>query len=186
MKKTNLNNACLAVEKLIALVEDGVDKKKDNRNIKLYAIAYNRLRNETDVEDAIMETFARIWEQGVDKLNGIKNIEGYIVSSLINTCTSRHYDKKRKQYFPQALTEENAIPDQGFIIEEKLIIEEKDAKIMQLIDQLPKAQQEVVTRIIAGYSHKEIAEELGITVTTSTSRMDRAQKKTSDDAPSER
>lgn len=60
---------------------------------RLYSVAFSVLGNAEDAEDAVQDTFARLWEKR-NKLERMENAEGYFMTTLrhisLNMLRNRH------------------------------------------------------------------------------------------------
>lgn len=134
----------------------------------MYNIAIRFLNNKMDAEDILQESFIKAF----NNLGELKNKElfgSWLKRIVINNCIS--LQRKRKIVYEE-------------MDEEKYgEAEEMDAEFPELdpalvhgaIRELPrKGRTVLVLRALEGYSHKEISEMLGITVSTSKTQYSRA------------
>jgi RNA polymerase sigma-70 factor (ECF subfamily) len=133
----------------------------------MYNIAIRILNNKMDAEDILQESFVKAFE----RLGDLKDKDlfaGWLKRIVINNCIS--LQRKRKMIFEEI--DENHCgeaeePDEG--------MQEVDpAVVHHAIRELPdRGRAVLVLRALEGYSHKEIAEALGITVSTSKTQYSR-------------
>ena len=134
----------------------------------MYNIAIRFLNNKMDAEDILQESFIKAF----NSLGELKNKDlfgSWLKRIVINNCIS--LQRKRKIAFEE-------------IDEERYReVEEMDegvpaldpALLHQAIRELPhKGRTVLVLRALEGYSHKEIAESLDISVSTSKTQYHRA------------
>ncbi|MEQ8522920.1 MAG: sigma-70 family RNA polymerase sigma factor, partial [Vicingaceae bacterium] len=110
-----------------------------------------------------------------DLLDGFHHdgsLEGWIKRIMINTALDA-YRKEKKRRYAVELDDEKAME----ISEQDGIVEGLSAEyLLKIINQLPEGYKVVFNMFaIEGYSHKEIALELGISVNTSKSQYSRAR-----------
>jgi RNA polymerase sigma factor (sigma-70 family) len=134
----------------------------------MYNIASRFLNNKMDAEDILQESFVTAFS----RLGELQNKDAFgtwLKRIVINNCIS--LQRKRKIQFEE--------------IDEQRHGEELDANkdlpqidpalVHQAIKDLPpKGRAVLVLRALEGYSHKEIAETLGVTVSTSKTQYSRA------------
>lgn len=134
----------------------------------MYNIAIRFLNNKMDAEDILQESFIKAF----NSLGELKNTDlfgSWLKRIVINNCISFH--RKRKIAFEEMDEEkygETVETDDG-------LPEVDPALVHGAIRELPrKGRMVLVLRALEGYSHKEIAETLGITVSTSKTQYSRA------------
>jgi RNA polymerase sigma-70 factor (ECF subfamily) len=136
---------------------------------KMYGLCYRYLKDSMEAEDALVMSFARIFEK-IDQFKGEGSLEGWIRRIVVNealTCLRRH----RSMHL---VTDLDAAEYQ---VNYKNLEDHLEAEdLMQLINELPTGYRIVFNMYaIDGYSHKEIADALGISENTSKSQLSRAR-----------
>ena len=140
---------------------------------KLYAVCLTYLKNKEDAADVLQDAFIKIFTKiRMYKRDG--SLEAWARRITVNTIID--FIRKRR-----ATTEFIEAIDPGDVeISSQLpgIIEQLEAKELQeIIQQLPEgARVAFLMHAVEGYSHEEIAKELGISVGTSKSQVARARK----------
>ena len=140
---------------------------------KLYAVCLTYLKNKEDAADILQEAFIKIFTKiNMYKKNG--SLEAWARRITVNTIIDFIRKRKSTTEFIEAI-------DPGDVeISSQLpgIIEQLEAKELQeMIQQLPEgARVAFLMHAVEGYSHEEIAKELGISVGTSKSQVARARK----------
>jgi RNA polymerase sigma-70 factor (ECF subfamily) len=134
----------------------------------MYNIAIRFLNNKMDAEDILQESFITAF----DRLEDLQNRDlfgSWLKRIVINKCIS--LQRKRKIAFEEINEERH-----GETIEMDEGIPEVDpALVHKAIKELPsKGRSVLVLRALEGYSHKEIAETLGVSVSTSKTQYSRA------------
>ncbi len=134
---------------------------------KLFSICLKYSNDYSSAEDILQDAFMTIF----DKINQYKNtgsFEGWIKRITINTALQKY----RKQKLFEIINEEQ-------IEETEIEIEEDEISLdylLKIIQQLPDRYRLVFNLyVLDGYSHKEIAEMLEISVGTSKSNLARAR-----------
>ena len=136
---------------------------------KMYSVCLRYSGNAEDARDLLQEGFIKIFKN-LSKYRGDGSFEGWIRRIFVNTSIE-HF---RKKVYLQDVTEtqERTLEDKEWNVLDELA--EKD--IMKMIHQLSPGYKAVFNmHVIEGYSHKEIAEMLGINEGTSKSQLARAK-----------
>ena len=133
---------------------------------KMFAVCFRYSRNREEAEDTLQEGFIKVF----DNLKNFKNagsLEGWIRKIMVTTAIQKY--RKHADRLPDVSIEnddadhsypENAISDLGA------------KELMGLIQKLPpKCQMVFNLYVLEGYTHKEIAERLGISEGTSKSNL---------------
>jgi len=136
---------------------------------KMYTVCLRYSGNAEDARDLLQEGFIKIFKN-LSKYRGDGSFEGWIRRIFVNTAIE-HF---RKKVYLQDVTEtqERTLEDKEWNVLDDLA--EKD--IMKMIHQLSPGYKAVFNmHVIEGYSHKEIADILGINEGTSKSQLARAK-----------
>ena len=141
----------------------------DTYSSKMYGLCYRYLKDAMEAEDVLIVAFTRIFER-IDQFKGDGSFEGWIRRIVVNealTCL-----RKRRTMHLEAELEEADYKLDYRNLEDHLEAED----LMQLINALPTGYRIVFNMYaIDGYSHKEIADSLGISENTSKSQLSRAR-----------
>lgn len=124
----------------------------------LYPIAYNLLGDTDDAEDLVQETLLK-W-LSIEHAT-IENPQGYLVKTLINKCLN--YIRSRKRLQPFSSDEEQ--PDAARNIVPFFLKDSPHLSLglLALLEKLSPAERAVfMLREVFDYSHKEIADILGV------------------------
>jgi RNA polymerase sigma-70 factor (ECF subfamily) len=136
---------------------------------KMYGVCLRYSGNVDDANDLLQEGFIKVFKN-LMKFRGDGSFEGWIRRIFINTSIE-HFRKKVKLYNVTEV-QENTIEDTDLNILDTLA--EKD--IIILVNELAPGYKTIFNmHVIEGYSHKEIADMLGITEGTSKSQLARAK-----------
>lgn len=137
----------------------------------LFAICRRYIRQKEDAEDVLLESFYKIFSH-ISNFKGQGSFEGWMKRIAINQ--SLMFLRKKHNLHLSITSVAHVLYDNDFDAEELLF--EKD--ILIVLDQLPPGYRTVFNLyVIEGYKHREIAEELGISINTSKSQLIQAKKK---------
>lgn len=156
-------------------------KKEDRRSQKalvdtyapyLFAISKRYMRDESEAKDIIQESFISIFKN-IDNFRS----EPYAFKAWMRQITvNTALQKIRKSYRTKEVMPETMIDDRNTTPEiyDKFNVDD----IMKIINQLPDKYRQVFNMyVIDGYSHKEIAEEMGLKESSSRALLTRAKSK---------
>jgi RNA polymerase sigma-70 factor (ECF subfamily) len=139
-------------------------------------LAYLVLRSEDTAEDAIQDIFVNLWERRTT-LEVSGSLAGYLFRATRYRALNllRHeqaQERLRNTYLRSATSVTNAAYNEGDL---HIAATELDAVIQSALDTLqPRAREIFQMHRELGMSYAEIADTLGITVTTIHSQMSRA------------
>jgi len=166
----------LEVKELIALCIRH-DRRGEKLLYECYVTVMSRLcqrylKDRADVQDVIIEGFVKVFEKlKTFEYRGEHSLEVWIRRVMINECLMRL--RKRQMYLSIADDENDHIQPAHHGSETR--------EIIMLMHQLPAGYRMVLNLyVIDGYSHKEIAELLGITESASRSQLTHARNKLKD------
>ncbi len=141
----------------------------DTYSGKMYGICYRYVKEPMLAEDVLVTAFTKVFDK-IDQFKGEGSFEGWIRRIVVNealTCLRRN----RTMYIETDLETAEREPDYGNL-SDHLHVED----LLALIESLPAGYRIVFNMYaIDGYSHKEIAEHLGINENTSKSQLSRAR-----------
>lgn len=134
---------------------------------KLFALCLKYSRNRVEAQDNLQDGFITIFNK-IQSFNHKGSFEGWMKRIVINTALQKY----RHKSLLSIVTEE--IPDETIVeVDEELVPMDY---LLDIIQQLPDRYRMVFNLyILDGYSHKEIAEELNISASTSKSNLSRAR-----------
>jgi RNA polymerase sigma-70 factor (ECF subfamily) len=136
---------------------------------KMYAVCFRYASNTDDAQDILQDGFIKVFKK-LDSFRGEGSFEGWVRRVFVNTAIE-HF--RRKKYLqPVTEKEENTI--EGKYVSALDDLAEQD--ILELITQLSPGYRTVFNMyVVEGFSHKEIAEMLGISEGASKSQLSRAK-----------
>jgi RNA polymerase sigma factor (sigma-70 family) len=136
---------------------------------KMYGVCLRYASNAEEAEDILQEGFIKIFNK-IGSYRGEGSFEGWIRRIFVNTAIE-HFRKKTYMQ-PITETEENTVEGKYLSVLDSLA--EKD--IVQLVQQLSPGYRTVFNMyVVEGYTHKQIADMLGISEGTSKSQLSRAK-----------
>jgi RNA polymerase sigma factor (sigma-70 family) len=136
---------------------------------KMYALCSRYVKSSMEAEDVLVTAFTKVFEK-IDQFKSEGSFEGWIRRIVVNESLT-WLRKNKTMYIETDLGKVDREPDYQLISDH---LEAED--LMKIIQQLPTGYQLVFNLYaIDGYSHKEIAEQLGISENTSKSQLSRAR-----------
>ncbi len=137
---------------------------------KMYGICHRYVKDPMEAEDILVASFTKVFER-IGQFKGEGSFEGWIRRIMINEALT-FLRKNRSMAIETDLEEANRQPDYSRLGDQ---LEVED--LLKMIQNLP-AGYRVVFNLYAidGFSHKEIAEQLGISESTSKSQLSRARR----------
>jgi len=126
-------------------------------------------KNREYAQDYLQDAFINIYKN-LSKFDGKKGaLYTWMKSVTINTCLM---DLRKGSLYFVSLTEANHVENQNHNVFSDLTMQE----MLQVVQQLPAGYRTIFNLyVIDGFSHKEIAEQLGIAVGTSKSQLMKAR-----------
>jgi RNA polymerase sigma factor (sigma-70 family) len=137
---------------------------------KMYGVCLRYAGNAEEAEDILQEGFIKVFNK-IGSFRKEGSFEGWIRRIFVNTAIE-HY---RKKIYLQPITgyEENSMEGKYLSVLDSMA--EKD--IIKLVQQLSPGYRTVFNMyVIEGYTHRQIADELGISEGTSKSQLSRAKQ----------
>lgn len=135
----------------------------------MFGVCRRYIKNEQDAEDVMINGFFKVFTK-IEQFNEKGSFEGWIRRIMVNE--SLMFLRKYNMNLSIELNETQAVTE----MDADSQIREED--ILKLLDYLPIGYRTVFNLyVIEGFSHKEIAEQLGVSVNTSKSQLIKARKK---------
>jgi len=145
------------------------------------AIAYRYVKNWEQAEDILQETFVTIYRK-IHQYSGKGSFEGWLKRIAINNAL-QFLKEKQKQYFDDVNEIQIAQAEDNTEVNEKdmesLIksVEFSQEEILEVVASLPTGFRLVFSMyVLENYKHREIAELLEISESTSKTQLLRARK----------
>ncbi|MCX8489803.1 MAG: sigma-70 family RNA polymerase sigma factor [Cyclobacteriaceae bacterium] len=136
---------------------------------KMYTLCCRYIKDKMEAEDVIVMAFTKIFER-IDQYKNEGSFEGWIRRVMVNESLS-YLRKSKNMYLEMDIAAADREPDYRKAENE---LEAED--LMKMIGELPTGYRVVFNLYaIDGYSHQEIADQLGISENTSKSQLSRAR-----------
>ena len=136
---------------------------------KMYAVCLRYAGNSEDAQDILQDGFVKVF-RNLDKYRAEGSFEGWVRRIFVNTAIE-HYRRASNMY-PITESQEVSIEDRGWSAIDKLDIKD----LMQIIQELSPGYRTVFNLyVVEGYTHREIADMMGISEGTSKSQLARAK-----------
>lgn len=136
---------------------------------KMYGLCYRYVRHAMEAEDVLVTAFTKVFER-IEQFKGEGSFEGWVRRVVVNEALT-YLRKSRTMYLETELEQADREPNYDKISDH---LEAED--LLKMIQELPAGYRVVFNMYaIDGYSHKEIAEQLGISENTSKSQLSRAR-----------
>lgn len=137
---------------------------------KMYGVCLRYSKNKEEAEDILQEGFIKVF-RNLSKFKGEGSLEGWVRRIMVNTALEQH--RRHSRMVPVVEINEALDEDAGVDVISTINRDE----ILRQVRALPKGYRTVLNLYaIEGFSHKEIAGELGISVGTSKSQLARARE----------
>lgn len=142
----------------------------DMYSSKMYGICFRYVRNSMQAEDILVMSFTKVFDR-IGQFKGEGSFEGWIRRITVNEALTYLRRSRTMMLAETDLEKADREPDYNGLSDH---LEEED--LLRMIDKLPPGYRIVFNMYsIDGYSHKEIAEQLGISENTSKSQLSRAR-----------
>lgn len=136
---------------------------------KMYAVCLRYTKDEDEAQDVLQDGFIKVF-RNLEKFRGEGSFEGWVRRIFVNT--SIEYYRKAVNLKPVTEKEERTLEDQDLSAMDNM----NEKEIIKLINELSPGYKTVFNLyVIEGYSHKEIADMMGISEGTSKSQLARAK-----------
>lgn len=143
----------------------------DKYQALMFAICLRYTRNKEEAEDVLIEGFIKIFTK-IKEFRNEGSFEGWLKRIMINTAINNFRYNSKKMYIN--------IIDNGVDVRDDADIFKNNYSaeyLIKLIQQLPDGYRIVFNMYeIEGYTHKEIARELDISISTSKTQLFHAKK----------
>ena len=137
---------------------------------KMMGVAYRYANSGEEAQDILQDAFIKVFER-MKSFKKEGSLEGWVRRIVVNTALDNIRKNKKDKYNVALAEAEYLASDKDFILE-NLSAQE----LLQLLKTLPQGYRTVFNLYaIEGYSHKEIADQLGISENTSKSQFSRAK-----------
>jgi RNA polymerase sigma-70 factor (ECF subfamily) len=141
----------------------------DLYSARMYGVCSRYVKNTMQAEDILVMGFTKVFDK-INQFKGEGSFEGWVRRIMVNESLS-YLRSTRAMVVETDLEKADREPDYDRLSDH---LEAED--LLKMIEKLPPGYRIVFNMYaIDGYSHKEIAEELGISENTSKSQLSRAR-----------
>jgi RNA polymerase sigma-70 factor (ECF subfamily) len=150
---------------------------------KIYHLAYRMLNNKHEAEDAVQETFLRVYTN-LHRYDEQQKFSTWIFRIATNHCIDRLRKRKHSAYSLDAEMPDgegndyySMLPGNEDTPEKQIVLSETQQQIRKAIDGLPeKYKSVVILRYLQDMSLQEISDVLDMPVTTVKTRVHRGRE----------
>jgi len=136
---------------------------------KLLSVCIRYTRHRMEAEDILQDAFIKIF-QNLQKFEGKGSFEGWMRRITVNTALKNY---KKSSYQKESIGLEDY---QEGALDPDVLASLGEEEILNVIAELPKGYRIVFNLyVIEGFSHREIAQQLGIQESTSRSQLVKAR-----------
>lgn len=138
----------------------------------MYRVCYRYLNHKEDAEDCLMKGFMKAFKNLPRfEYSGDASLQAWVRQIMVNECLMALRRKSDLLFYPETEIRESPLPAD--------VLQEMDAEALyKMVRELPAGYRTVFNLFaVEGYSHKEIAELLKITESTSKSQFSKARMK---------
>jgi len=136
---------------------------------KMYSLCCRYVKDRMEAEDVLVTAFTKIFER-ISQYKGEGSFEGWIRRVVVNESLT--YLRKNKNMYLETDIEAAAYEPDYQKLDNQLEAED----LMKMIEELPVGYRTVFNMYaVDGFSHQEIADQLGISENTSKSQLSRAR-----------
>jgi RNA polymerase sigma-70 factor (ECF subfamily) len=137
---------------------------------KMFGVCLRYAKDNEEAQDILQDGFVKVFNK-IGKFKKEGSLEGWIRRIMVNTALDQIRKNKKESSHVEMDRVEFMLKGESYIIE-SLMAED----LLKMLQELPFGYRTVFNLFaIEGYSHKEIAEELGISENTSKSQFSRAK-----------
>lgn len=143
----------------------------------MLGVCYRYSKNRDDAEDILQEGFIKVFQK-INNYKGTGSFEGWLRRIMVNTAIN-HYKANLKYAFQEEFSDNTKNMRSVNNESESLFIEESVSKkeIMSIVQNLPDGYRMVFNMYtLDGMTHKEIAQDLGVSENTSKSQLSKAKR----------
>ena len=141
---------------------------------KMMSVCYRYAGSSDEAKDILQDGFIKVFEK-IEHYSSGGSFEGWVRRIVVNTAID-YYRKKKKEF---AIEDDSRIKDEESVMEEEaesLYAGLGIKDVMEAMQTLSPAYRTVFNLyVMEGFTHQEIAEELGISVGTSKSNLAKAK-----------
>lgn len=141
---------------------------------RMYGICRSYSENDQEAQDLLQEAFIKVFKN-IEKCTTQGSLEAWVRRVVVNNNIDHYRHKNKKYGIKETSTDEDLNSDE--LVENEALRSFHQNDLLRILRILPKGYRMVLNLyIVEGYAHKEIAEMLGISVSTSKSQFFRAKE----------
>jgi RNA polymerase sigma-70 factor (ECF subfamily) len=141
---------------------------------KLFRFAFSLLKNEEDSCEIVQETFFRIWEKR-NKIDSSKSFKSFLFSISYHLIIDQLRSRLKDKEFHKSL--ENYFNKHSNFQENQMDYNTLETEINKAVDELPEKRKQIYRLSREkGFTHKEIAEQMGVKPKTVENQINLALK----------
>ena len=164
-------------QQLIAAVKLGRRKAQkllyDRYSPQMFAVAKRYVKVREDAEDVLVSAFFKAMTN-IEQFSGKGSFEGWIRRIVVNEALML---LRKRHNFNLTVEAEHFDVQTDMTVEEDLAVRD----LLKYLEELPHGYRTVFNLyVLEGYKHREIAEQLGISINTSKSQLILAKKRLKD------
>lgn len=162
MSTTALHNDEAFILQLKERQESAFSKLYDNYSGALYGIVYRMLANEALAQDALQESFVKIWKN----IDSYDRTKGSLFTWMLNITRNHTIDMMRSKNMRQKIQK---LDDNVGLINRtnKIGFNTDNILVKELVDQLkPEHKEMIELAYFEGYTQEELAEKLNMPLGT--------------------
>ncbi len=142
----------------------------DRYSPKMFGVCKRYVKNREDAEDVLIDGFYKVLTH-IESFKGNGSFEGWIRRIVVNQSLMF---LRKKHNFKMTVEINNIEIKSQISVEDDLAAQD----IIQLLDKLPTGYRTIFNLyVLEGFKHREIAEQLGISINTSKSQLILAKKR---------
>lgn len=141
---------------------------------KMMLVCYRYANRPEEAKDLLQEGFIKVFDK-IGRFNFKGSLEGWIRRIMVNHAIDEYRKNKNKFSMSETLIEAENIPDDS--VDEGLFDGLSAKDLLAFVQSLSPVYRTVFNLyVLDGYTHTEIAEELGISEGTSKSNLSKAKR----------
>ena len=166
-----------SIKELLNLIRDGnmvaFDTIYFQYSKRLYGFVLKLIKQEADAEEIVQEVFIKIWESR-DKIDTYTSFESFLFTIAYNSTISLLRKRvNEEKYIDHLKSRQNNLSNPDII--DEIHYNQLNEKVQSLINQLTPRQKEIFKLSREqGFTYKEIAEKLSLSVNTVENHMVKA------------
>lgn len=158
------------IKDCLSFNRDAQKKLYDLYSAKMLGVCRRYTRTYEDAEDVMITGFFKVFSK-MHQYSHNGSFEGWIRRIMVNESLMF---LRKKVHFAEEVDLNNLPISEKITVEDELSAKE----ILKLLEQLPLGYRTIFNLfVVEGFKHKEIAEQLGISINTSKSQLIQAKKR---------